>query len=119
MAAAIVLVEQDVADFRLVVRKILERNHDAALDHFVHEQMRRFAAIKLRSTFLGNALECSGKLWLLERIPTFEPVAAVQKNQFTGREDLQTETFFVQFRSEFLADYEAFFRDRKSTRLNS
>ena len=111
MAAASVLRAQDFADFRLVVRKVLERNDATVLGHFVREQMRRFAAIKLTGTFLGDALECGGKLWLLQRVPSFKHAAAVQKNLFTRRESLQAGTLFLQFNREFLADYEALFRE--------
>src|SRR5213076_1608113 len=40
VAAASVLRAQDFADFRLVVRKVLERNDATVLGHFVREQMR-------------------------------------------------------------------------------
>src|SRR3989442_5894238 len=67
MAIAFVLGLQDLADFRLVLGEIVERNETIEPRHVVDQHASGLAAIEFRGAFPGDAFESGGEFRLTER----------------------------------------------------
>ena len=67
MAIAFVLGLQDLADFRLVLGEIVERNETIEPRHVVDQHASGLAAIEFRGAFPGDAFESGGEFRLTDR----------------------------------------------------
>src|SRR5208282_66297 len=90
---------EDFADFRLIMREIIERDEPAKRGHVTRQHLRGFTLIKLGGAVPGDALEGCGKFRLAQRVSGVKKFAAVQENAAAHREALQAGTLLVQFLS--------------------
>src|SRR2546429_9833158 len=102
MAIAFVLGLQDLADFRLVLGEIVERDETTEPRHIVDQHASGFAAIELRGTFPGDAFESGGQFRLTERISGPKNFAVVQEDKATRSETMHILAFLLEFVNQLL-----------------
>src|SRR5271155_5704588 len=84
------------ADFRTVLREIVERDDAAVARYVVDHDARGFSTVELGGAIFGDALKRSREFRLAQRVARMQHLAVIQENALADRKLLKAGFLLVQ-----------------------